>query len=63
MRKPEDKSSGVFDHKWPSPFNVVIESFDLREIVMTGHQYTWAGSVVWTSLGPLPRWVPGPTTW
>jgi hypothetical protein len=20
-------------------------------------------SVVWTSLGPLPRWVPGPTTW
>jgi hypothetical protein len=19
--------------------------------------------VVWTSLGPLPRWVPGPTTW
>jgi hypothetical protein len=20
------------------------------------------GSVVWTSLGPLPRWVPGPTT-
>jgi hypothetical protein len=21
------------------------------------------GSVVWTSLGPLPRWIPGPTTW
>jgi hypothetical protein len=21
-----------------------------------------AKSVVWTSLGPLPRWVPGPTT-
>jgi hypothetical protein len=21
------------------------------------------GLVVWTSLGPLPRWVPGPTTW
>jgi hypothetical protein len=20
------------------------------------------GLVVWTSLGPLPRWVPGPTT-
>jgi hypothetical protein len=20
------------------------------------------GCVVWTSLGPLPRWVPGPTT-
>jgi hypothetical protein len=24
----------------------------------------WEGPfVVWTSLGPLPRWVPGPTTW
>jgi exonuclease III len=36
MRKPEDKSSGDFDTKWPSLFNVVIESLDLREIVMTG---------------------------
>jgi hypothetical protein len=24
---------------------------------------TNGGIVVWTSLGPLPRWVPGPTTW
>jgi hypothetical protein len=44
MRKPEDKSSGDFDTKWPSLFNVVIESLDLREIVMTGRQYTWAGA-------------------
>jgi hypothetical protein len=38
------QKSGDFDHKWPSLFNVVIESLDLREIVMTGRQYTWAGS-------------------
>jgi hypothetical protein len=44
MRKPEDKSIGDFDHKWPSLFNVVIESLDLKEITMTGRQYTWAGS-------------------
>jgi hypothetical protein len=44
MRKAEDKSSGDFDNKWPSLFNAVIESLDLREIVMTGRQYTWAGS-------------------
>jgi hypothetical protein len=43
MRRPEDKSSGNFDPKWPSIFNAVIESLDLREIVMTGRQYTWAG--------------------
>jgi endonuclease/exonuclease/phosphatase family metal-dependent hydrolase len=35
MRKPEDKSCGDFDTKWPSLFNAVIESLDLREIVMT----------------------------
>jgi hypothetical protein len=29
--------------KWPNLFNAVIESLDLREIVMTSRQYTWAG--------------------
>jgi hypothetical protein len=43
MRRPEDKSSKVFDPKWPNLSNAVIESLDLREIVMTGRQYTWAG--------------------
>jgi hypothetical protein len=43
MRGPQDKSSGDFDHKWPNLFNAVIESLDLKEIVMSGHQYTWAG--------------------
>jgi endonuclease/exonuclease/phosphatase family metal-dependent hydrolase len=43
MRRPKDKSSGNFDPKWPSLFNAAIESLDLREIVMTGRQYTWAG--------------------
>ena len=42
MRRSEDKSSGVFDFKWPKLFNDVIESLDLKEIVMSGHQYTWA---------------------
>jgi hypothetical protein len=33
--------------------------------VLAGHGGSYARSspsVVWTSLGPLPRWVPGPTT-
>jgi hypothetical protein len=44
MRKLEDKSCGVFYTKWPSLFNDVIESLDLREIVMTGRQFTWVGA-------------------
>ena len=34
MRSPEDKSSGDFDSKWPNLFNAMIESLDLKEIVM-----------------------------
>lgn len=36
MRAPEDKISGDFDSKWPNLFNAVIESLDLKEIVMSG---------------------------
>ena len=43
MRRPEDKSSGEFEFKWPTLFNAVIESLDLKKIVMSGRQYTWAG--------------------
>ena len=43
MRRPDDKSSGVFDSKWPILFNAIIESLDLKDIVMSGRQYTWAG--------------------
>jgi hypothetical protein len=43
MRKPEDKSCGDFDTKWPSLFNAVIASLDLREIVITGRRFTWGG--------------------
>ena len=44
MRRPEDKSSGMFDFKWPNLFNAVIESLDLKEIVMSGRQFTLVGS-------------------
>lgn len=27
-------------------FNVIIDSFDLREIVQTGRQFTWANSLL-----------------
>ena len=43
MRRLEDKSSRAFDFKWPNLFNAVIESLDLKEIVMSGNQFTWAG--------------------
>ena len=42
MRKPEDKSSGSFDYRWPRLLNVVIETLDFRKLELSRCQYTWA---------------------
>jgi len=42
MRRSEDKSTDNFDFKWPNIFNQVIEVLDLKEIEMSGRQFTWA---------------------
>jgi exonuclease III len=44
LRRPEDKNKDNFDSKWPNLFNMVIQSLDIREIEMSGRQYTWVGS-------------------
>jgi hypothetical protein len=41
---------------------VLNEDDDVVQKNKSGSMEQEAG-VVWTSLGPLPRWVPGPTTW
>ena len=41
---PQDKSKDNFEAKWPDLFNMVIQTLDLREIEMSGRQYTWASS-------------------
>ena len=44
MRRPQDKSKDNFEAMWPDLFNMVIQTLDLREIEMSGRQYTWASS-------------------
>ena len=34
-----------FNPRWPFLFNADIYSFDLREIELTGRQFTWANSL------------------
>jgi hypothetical protein len=43
MRHPDDKSTNNFDTRWLNLFNAVLETLQLKEIVMFGRQYTWAG--------------------
>ena len=45
MRRPEDKNNNNFNYRWPNLFNAVIESLELREIEMTGRQYTWSNDL------------------
>jgi hypothetical protein len=42
IRRQEEKNNENFYARWPFIFNAIIESLDLREIVLSGRQYTWA---------------------
>jgi hypothetical protein len=48
----------------PLPLVGIIELFMYHTMLYFHTRSQIAGEVivVWTSLGPLPRWVPGPTT-
>jgi hypothetical protein len=43
MRHPDDKNTDNFNMRWPNLFNAVTEALQLKEILMSGQQYTWAG--------------------
>jgi len=45
MRHSKEKNKNNFNPRWPFLFNAVIDSFDLREIELTGRQFTWANSL------------------
>jgi hypothetical protein len=40
-----EKNKNNFKPRWPFLFNAVIDSFDLREIELSGRQFTWANSL------------------
>jgi hypothetical protein len=42
LRRPEEKSNDNFSPRWPFIFSAIIENLNLREIMLSGRQYTWA---------------------
>ena len=42
LRKPEYKNNNSYNPRWPIMFNAIIQSLELKEIELTGRQYTWA---------------------
>jgi exonuclease III len=42
LRKKDEKNNDNFNARWPFVFNAIIESLNLREIALSGRQFTWA---------------------
>jgi mannosylglycoprotein endo-beta-mannosidase len=42
LRRREDKSNNNFNPHWPFVFNAITESLNLKEIALSGRQFTWA---------------------
>jgi hypothetical protein len=42
IRGPHEKNNDNFNGRWPFIFNAIIDSLDLREIVLSGRQFMWA---------------------
>jgi len=55
MRHIKEKNKDNFNPRWPFLFNAVIDSFDLREIELTGQQFTWANSLTDPTYEKLDR--------
>jgi hypothetical protein len=41
IRMQQEKNNHNFNARWPFIFNDVIESLDMREIALSGMQFTW----------------------
>ena len=40
IRKPEEKNNDNYNPRWPIMFNAIIHSLELKELELSGRQYT-----------------------
>jgi endonuclease/exonuclease/phosphatase family metal-dependent hydrolase len=45
IRNQKEKNNNRYNDRWSSLFNVVINSLDLRELELSGRQFTWANNL------------------
>ena len=57
IRRQEEKNNDNFNARWPFIFNAIIESLDLKELELSGHQYTWASRRVVPTYEKLDRFL------
>jgi len=42
IRRPDEKSNGNYNDRWPFMFNAVFDTLNLRELELSGRSFTWA---------------------
>jgi chemotaxis regulatin CheY-phosphate phosphatase CheZ len=57
LRFSFEKNKWMRRNKWSSLFNAIINSHDLREIDMSGGQYTWSNNQINPTLEKLDRFL------
>jgi hypothetical protein len=62
LRGPKDKNKDNFQSRRPFMFNAVIDSLNLKEIEMSGRQFTWANRLPYLTYEKLDR-IPVATEW
>jgi exonuclease III len=55
LRHPHEKNKDNFDQRWPFLFNAVIDGLNLKELNMTGRQFTWANNLPHPTFEKLDR--------
>jgi exonuclease III len=55
IRNQSEKNNNRYNNRWPSLFNAVINSLDLRELELSGRQFTWANNLQVLTFEKLDR--------
>ena len=57
IRRQEEKNNDNFNARWPTIFNAIIESLSLKDIKLSGRQYTWTSRRDTPTLEMLDRFL------
>jgi len=55
IRGPQEKNNANYNDRWPFLFNAIIDAFNLRELELSGRQFTWANNLEIPTFEKLDR--------
>jgi hypothetical protein len=55
LRNPSEKNNSNYSTRWPFLFNAVIDGLNLKELEMSGCNFTWANNLAQPTFVKLDR--------